>query len=123
MTHDKFLRLLAKDYPTIPTIQGELIRLAGLGDMPKGTEYLFSDLHGEDAAFVHLLRSAPGHIRFKISELYDGVLSDDEQDQLANLVYDPERVLDLVRTDGRGDAAWLRDSLTRLVEVCSHISS
>ncbi len=123
MTDQKFLRLLAREYPTVPKIQGELIRLRGLGDMPKGTEYFFSDIHGESEAFVHLLRSASGHIRYKIRQIFDGVLDEDEQNQLANLIYDPERVLSLLRADGAADEAWLRTTLTSLVNLCSIISA
>jgi len=64
---------------------------------PKGTEYFFSDIHGEDVGFIHLLRSASGNIRKKISELYEYELTQDAQNQLANLVYDPKRVLSILQ--------------------------
>ena len=52
--------------------------------LPKGTEYFFSDLHGEYEAFVHLLRSASGIIREKISETFGYVISDEDEIALAN---------------------------------------
>ena len=76
MQTDKYLRLLAKEYPNAKTIHAELIRLRGLADLPKGTEYFFSDLHGQDDAFIHMLRSASGNIRAKIREQFDGVLDE-----------------------------------------------
>ncbi|HZK05261.1 MAG TPA: fructose-1,6-bisphosphatase [Actinomycetaceae bacterium] len=122
MQNEKYLRLLAKEYPNIPSIQGELIRLKGLGKLPKGTEYFFSDLHGEDDAFIHMLRSASGNIRVKIDERFDGELSEDEQNHLANLVYQPENVLRIMRNDGRADPQWLAYAVSRLIELCRHIS-
>jgi len=122
MSSEKYLRLLAKDYPNIPTIQGELIRLKGLGELPKGTEYFFSDLHGEADAFIHMLRSASGNIRQKISELFADTLPEEQQNQLANLVYDPEKVLRIMRESGRADSEWLRAAIARLVDLCRYIS-
>ena len=122
MPNEKYLRLLAKDFPNIPSIWGEMIRLQALGDLPKGTEYFFSDLHGEDGAFIHMLRSASGNIRVKIRQLYEGILSEGEQNQLANLVYDPEKVLRIVRDSGRGDEEWARITIGRLTELCRYVS-
>lgn len=122
MSDEKYLRLLAKEYPDIATIQGELIRLKGLGELPKGTEYFFSDLHGEAGAFIRMLRSASGNIRVKIRERFDGHLAEDEQNQLANLIYDPEKVLRFRRESGRADAAWLRATIVRLIDLLRHIS-
>jgi len=120
---DKYLRLLAQDYPTVSAVQAELIRTRGLGDLPKGTEYYFSDLHGEDAAFVHILRSASGTIRYKIRQLFGGVLDEDEQNRLANLIYAPDTVLRIVAEAGRCDAAWQRTAIGRLVDLARTVSS
>ena len=39
MQYQKYLRLLAKEYPTARLARGEIIRLAALRELPKGTEY------------------------------------------------------------------------------------
>lgn len=122
MQNEKYFRLLAKDCPSITSIQVELIRLRSLGDLPKGTEYFFSDLHGEAEAFIHMLRSASGNIRVKIGERFDGVLSEEEQNQLANLVYQPENVLRIMRDTGRADVQWRADAVGRLSLLCRHIA-
>ena len=122
MQNEKYFRLLAKDCPSITSIQVELIRLRSLGDLPKGTEYFFSDLHGEAEAFIHMLRSASGNIRVKIGERFDGVLSEEEQNQLANLVYQPENVLRIMRDTGRADVQWRADAVGRLGLLCRHIA-
>ena len=93
MRDKKYLELLAKEYPTQKDANSEIVNLMAIRQLPKGTEYFFSDLHGEYEAFVHLLRSASGVIRTKIRDLFDDTLSEKEQNQLANLIYEPEKVL------------------------------
>ena len=54
-----YLKLLAKEYPTVKEATSEIVNLTAICSLPKGTEYFFSDLHGEYEAFIHLLRSRP----------------------------------------------------------------
>ena len=86
-----YLQLLAREYPSVKEATSEIINLMAICNLPKGTEYFFSDLHGEYEAFVHLLRSASGIIREKISETFGYVISDEDEIALANLIYYPER--------------------------------
>ena len=86
-----YLRLLAREYPNVQAASSEIINPMAIRGLPKGTEYFFSDLHGEYEAFVHLLRSASGIIREKISETFGYVISDEDEIALANLIYYPER--------------------------------
>ncbi|NLK02479.1 MAG: fructose-1,6-bisphosphatase [Clostridiaceae bacterium] len=123
MNTDKYLQLLAKDYPNIKAATAEIIHLNALKALPKGTEYFFSDLHGEDKAFVHLLRSASGNIRTKISELFANKLTTEEQNQLANLVYDPTRVLQILKESDRLTPEWIRIVIFRLVDLCHYIGT
>ena len=43
------------------------------------------------------MRSASGNIRSKIRELYGNVLSEEGQNQLANLIYDPDKVMSILQ--------------------------
>ncbi len=45
-TDIKYLRLLAKDFPTAQAAQAEIINLNSILNLPKGTEHFFSDIHG-----------------------------------------------------------------------------
>ena len=65
-----YLKLLSREFPSVKTACSEIINLTAILGLPKGTEYFFSDLHGEYEAFVHLLRSASGIIREKIEETF-----------------------------------------------------
>lgn len=87
------LRLLAELYPSREAAAAELCRLAALGRLPRGTEYFFSDLHGEHEAFLHLLRSGAGNIREKLDGLFQNQMTERERGALAELVYYPESVL------------------------------
>lgn len=113
----KYLQLLAEEFPTAMATQTEIVRLKSLEDLPKGTEYFFSDIHGENVAFAHMLRSASGNIRRKIRDRFDGDLDDDAQNRLANLIYAPERVLAVVRAEGRADENWQRQTIGRLASL------
>ena len=84
-----YLRLLTKSFPTANQAAAEIINLKAICALPKGTEYFFSDLHGESEAFIFLMRSASGVIRDKISEIFSHFLPEEEQLRLANLIYYP----------------------------------
>ena len=69
MSDNRFLDLLSDRYPNIQAASAEIINLSAILALPKGTEYFFSDLHGEHEAFVHMLKSCSGTIKDKIDDL------------------------------------------------------
>ena len=71
MADRHYLELLAKKYPNPQAAATEIINLKAIMSLPKGTEYFFSDLHGEHAAFLFQLKSASGIVRKKIDELFE----------------------------------------------------
>ena len=86
MLDEHYLKLLSKEYPTIQSAATEIINLKSVMSLPKGTEYFFSDIHGEHKAFLHLLRSASGMIRKKIDDLFGRALIDSDRGALASLI-------------------------------------
>ena len=74
-----YLRLLAKEYPTVKAATSEIVNLMAICSLPKGTEYFFSDLHGEYEAFIHLLRSSSGIRWPKVSLIFSLVIPEDER--------------------------------------------
>ncbi len=118
-----YLKLLAKEYPNVKAASSELINLTAIRGLPKGTEYFFSDLHGEYEAFIYLLRSASGVIREKIKESFGHLIPEGEQIELANLIYYPEKTLAKMRQEGRGTEDWQRITIFRLVQICKDVSS
>lgn len=118
-----YLKLLAKEYPSVKAASSEIINLMAICGLPKGTEYFFSDLHGEYEAFIHLLRSASGIIREKIKETFGHIIPENEQIELANLIYYPRRNLTKMIQDGHYTEDWQRITIYRLVQMCKEVSS
>ena len=118
-----YLKLLAREYPTIKAASSEIINLTAIRGLPKGTEYFFSDLHGEHEAFIHLLRSSSGIIREKIKETFGYIIPEEEQVELANLIYYPDQMLNRMELSGRDTDDWKRINIYRLVQICKEVSS
>lgn len=118
-----YLKLLSREYPSVKTASSEIINLTAIQGLPKGTEYFFSDIHGEYEAFIHLLRSASGVIREKIRDTFGHIIPEEEQMELANLIYYPERGLSRCETEGRLTDDWKRITIYRLVQICRLASS
>ena len=117
------LKLLSREYPTIKAASSEIINLTAIRGLPKGTEYFFSDLHGEHEAFIHLLRSSSGIIREKIKETFGYIIPEEEQVELANLIYYPDQVLNQIGASGKDTDDWKRINIYRLVQICKEVSS
>ena len=119
----KYLELLAKEYPTAEAVSTEIINLSAIRSLPKGTEYFFSDLHGEYEAFLHLLKSASGMIRSKIDMIFGKTLNTSAREELASLIYYPEQRMKLLRADGELDDEWRKLTIYRLIQVCEAVSA
>ncbi len=109
-----YLKLLAREYPSVKAASSEIINLMAISGLPKGTEYFFSDLHGEYEAFIHLLRSASGIIREKIRDTFGHIIQEEEEVELANLIYYPERNLSRLKQAGKNTEDWQRVTIYRL---------
>ena len=118
-----YLKLLSREYPTVRSACSEIINLRAIMGLPKGTEYFFSDLHGEYEAFIHLLKSSSGIIREKIRETFGYVIPEESQMEIANLIYYPERVLNKMTLEGHNTEDWQRVTIYRLVRICKEVSS
>ena len=123
MADIKYLELLSKDYPNIQAASAEIINLNAVLALPKGTEYFFSDLHGEHEAFIHMMKSASGTIRAKIDEHYVGILSAKDRYDLAALIYNPEAEIARRKKSGEDFDDWCRTVIYRLVTICQSVST
>ncbi|MSS78313.1 fructose-1,6-bisphosphatase [Anaerococcus sp. AGMB00486] len=121
--NEKYLNLLKESYPTKTHLVDEIIGLKAKLYLPKGTEYFFSDLHGEAKAFIHLLRSAAGNIRDKTSQYFGDTLVKKDQDDLANLIYNPERELVRLKEENLIDDDWYTINIHRLVNLFRFVST
>ncbi|NLJ30939.1 MAG: fructose-1,6-bisphosphatase [Clostridiales bacterium] len=123
MIDQRYLELLAREYPSARAAASEIINLKAILSLPKGTEYFFSDLHGEHEAFLYQLKSASGVVRKKIDELFEQSISESDRIALAGLIYSPEAELSRARRDCAQYPDWCRITIYRLVEICKEAAS
>jgi len=121
--NEQFLELLSKDFPSVKKASAEIINLMAILSLPKGTEYFFSDLHGEHEAFIHMMKSASGVIRTKINDSFGKSMSNKEREWLASLIYNPEAEINRCKKAGIDIEDWYKVSIYRLIEVCKTVSS
>ena len=118
-----YLQLLATSFPNIAAASTEIINLEAILNLPKGTEHFLADLHGESAAFQHVLKNASGNIRRKVSELFKGDIREAERKELCTLIYYPEEKLELIKAMEEDIEDWYHITIHRLVAVCKDVSS
>lgn len=119
-----YLQLLSNTFPNIAAAATEIINLEAIMNLPKGTEHFLADLHGESAAFKHILKNASGNIRRKVSELFAGDIREKERRELCTLIYYPEEKLQLIKEAEQDDLDdWYHITIHRLVAVCRDVSS
>ena len=119
----KYLQLLAKSFPTVQAASTEIINLEAILNLPKGTEHFVTDLHGENEAFDHVLRTASGVIKRKVEELFGNTLREVEKRDLCTLIYYPEGKLKIVKQKEKAMTEWYKVELMRLIKVCAVVSS
>ena len=119
----KYLRLLAKDYPSIPSVCREIINLKAILNLPKGTEHFMSDLHGEYEAFYHILNNAAGVIKEKVDMIFQERLSPRERQEICTLVYYPVQKLKLLKAENEITPQWYKTTLKNLTELAKLLSS
>ena len=118
-----YLKLLSREYPNIRAAASDIINLQAICGLPKGTEYFFSDLHGEHEAFIYLLRSSSGIIREKIRETFGHIISEEDEVRLANLIYYPEKMINQIKQANEYTEDWQMTAVYRLVQICREVSS
>ena len=118
----QYLQLLSKQYPTVQAASTEIIRLKNILNLPKGTEYFMSDIHGEYDAFLHILNSCSGEVKEKLKEVFGCTMSQRDRSDLATLIYYPKAKLQLVADTVEDLEEWYRITIHQLVQVCRYVS-
>ena len=83
----RYLQCLAELFPNIACASTEIINLQSILNLPKGTEHFISDIHGEYAAFSHVLRNGSGAVRKIIEDVFGQHLANADKTSLATLIY------------------------------------
>ena len=118
-----YLKLLSKTYPNIESAGTEIINLSAICELPKGTEFFLSDIHGEYESFAYLMRSGSGVIAMKMKKSLGNALSQEEYATLSNLIYYPEETLAKLEKDKVATTEYKKDVLEELITVARFISS
>ena len=113
----RLLQLLSARYPTVTAAHIEMINLSAILALPKGTDHYISDIHGAYEQFDHILRHASGAIRRKIRQTLGGELSEQQQVDLAMLIYYPEQKLRQVLGSLDDPQAWMAETIAHLARV------
>ena len=94
----RYLKSLAKQYPTVAAAATEIINLQAILSLPKGTEHFITDIHGEYDQFQHVLKNGSGAIKRKIEDEFGSAISQAEKKAI-------DRHTDLLpgTEDGAGD--------------------
>ncbi|MCM1252973.1 MAG: fructose-1,6-bisphosphatase [Clostridium sp.] len=121
----RYLKSLAKQYPTIAAASTEIINLQAILSLPKGTEHFMTDIHGEYEQFNHILKNGSGSVRRKIDEEFGNTLSNKDKKTLATLIYYPAEKLEIVmqEEDENSIEDWYKITLHRLVQITKRVSS
>lgn len=76
----KYLKTMARQYPTIASAATEIINLQAILSLPKGTEHFMTDIHGEYEQFQHILKNGSGAIKRKIQDEFGNAFSEAEKE-------------------------------------------
>lgn len=101
----------------------ELAHLKSCLELPKGTEYFMSDLHGEYDHFSAVIRSGAGTIKEKIHYCFFNQLDEHAQRELESLIINP---IDFLKSAGKPPKAtedWICLTMERLAILTKFTSA
>lgn len=119
----KYLKLLKKSYASSQDVISEIINLSAIINLPKGTEFFLSDIHGEYEAFLHIMNNCSGVIREKVDLVFRETLSDFDRQELCTLIYYPREKMAMLDEQGKLDGQWYDMTLNQLILVAKLLSS
>ena len=119
------LHALSRNYPTAETAIAEAAALRAALSLPKGVVHVVSDVHGEYKKLRHIINNASGSLRELVGKLFDGKLSDDEQQELLAVLYYPRELMEHLHGQMNDRAArlvWVRALLRRQFEIVRELA-
>lgn len=119
----RYLKGMARQFPTIAAAATEIINLQAILSLPKGTEHFITDIHGEYEQFQHVLKNGSGAIKRKIEEEFGNNFSMAEKKSIATLIYYPELKLKQVQKQEDNIEDWYKVTIYRLIRICKGASS
>jgi fructose-1,6-bisphosphatase-3 len=114
------LHALSRNYPTAETAIAEAAALRAALSLPKGVVHVVSDVHGEYKKLRHIINNASGSLRELVCEIFDGNLSDREQQELLAVLYYPRELMEHLHgqmNDRASRRLWVRAILRRQFKI------
>jgi fructose-1,6-bisphosphatase III len=118
----RYLKLLSKEFPSVAAASSEIINLSAILELPKGTDYFMTDLHGEAEAFNHILNNASGNIKVKLQRLFKDKMSKTEINNFATLIYYPELKMPQLIKQEKNINNWYEKTLKNLILMARYSS-
>jgi len=119
----KYLKSIAKQFPTIAEASTEIINLQSILNLPKSTEHFLTDIHGEYEQFRHVLKNGSGSIKRKIEDEFGNTLSQKDKKRLATLIYYPKEKLGQIRSKEDNLQDCYKVMLYQLIRITRRVSS
>ena len=119
----KYLKLLKQNYSTSQSVIREIINLSAITNLPKGTEFFLSDIHGEYDAFLHIMNNCSGVIKEKVDLIFENTLSEFDRQELCTLIYYPREKMTILSEHGKIDDDWYSMTLNYLIMLAKLLSS
>ena len=118
----KYLKLLKQNYASSQSVIREIINLSAITNLPKGTEFFLSDIHGEYEAFLHIMNNCSGVIKEKVDLIFTDTLSEFDRQELCTLIYYPREKMTMLAETGKIDAGWYSMTLNYLIMLARLLS-
>lgn len=119
----KYLKLLKQNYSSSQDVIKEIINLSAIINLPKGTEFFLSDIHGEYEAFLHIMNNCSGVIKEKVDLIFKNTLSDYDRQELCTLIYYPREKMAMLDEQNKINGDWYAMTLNHLILVAKVLSS
>jgi fructose-1,6-bisphosphatase-3 len=110
------LDALSRNYPTAESAIAGAATLRAALSLPKGVVHVVSDVHGEYKKLRHIINNASGSLRALVCQLFEGKLSDAEQQELLTVLYYPRELMEHLHermNDRAARRVWVRAMLRR----------
>jgi len=119
------LHALSQNYSTADAALAEAAALHAALSLPKGVVHIVSDVHGEYKKLRHIINNASGSLRALVSQLFDGQLNEEEQQELLTVLYYPRELMEHLHdrmNDREARRVWVRRVLRRQFEIVRELA-
>lgn len=124
MYKEKYFEELKKEFNSEDEIVTEIVNLEAILNLPKGTEYFISDIHGEYDGLNHILKTGAGIIREKINDCFPE-MNETEKNELNFTVAYPKYALEKrqLEQDAEELTQWYFGMITRMIGLTQFCAS